>query len=72
MLIKKIRKCRVGHRILFRSERIVLFRFFKERNILLLSFFEFLATYETKKIAAFFSALFLKECKECNVILQRT
>ena len=52
-------KNRVGHRILFRSERIVLLHSFKERNILLGSFFEFLATYETQKNNAFFS----KECK---------
>ena len=48
-------KSRVGHRVLFRSERIVLFRSFKERNVLLCSFFEFLATYETQKNNAFFS-----------------
>ena len=34
---------RVGHRVLFRAERSVLFRSFKERNVLLRSFFEFLA-----------------------------
>ena len=31
--------CRVGHPVLFRSERSVLFRSFKESNILLRSFF---------------------------------
>ena len=39
---------RVGHRVLFRSVRSVLFR----------SFFEFLATYETQKNVPFFSSLF--------------
>ena len=46
---------RVGHRVLFLSECIVLLRSFKERNVLLHSFFEFLATYETQKNDAFFS-----------------
>ena len=46
---------RVGHRVLFRSERILLFRSFKARNVLLCSFFEFLATYQTQKNDAFFS-----------------
>ena len=45
---------RVGHRILLRFERIVLLRSFKECNILLRSFFEFLATYETQKNDVFF------------------
>ena len=49
---------RVGHRILFRSERFVLFRSFKERNILFRSFLKFLATYETRKNDTFFSVLF--------------
>jgi hypothetical protein len=47
---------RVGHSVLLRSERPVLFRSFLERNVLFRSFFEFLATYETQKsneIAAF-------------------
>ena len=44
---------RVGHRVLFRSERIVLLCSFKERNVLLHSFFEFLVTYETQKNDAF-------------------
>ena len=51
---------RVGHRALFRSERSVLFRSFKECNILLRSFYEFLATYETQKKDAFFSVLALR------------
>ena len=55
-----ILKCRVGHCVLLHSECIVLLRSFKERNILLHSFFEFLATYETQKNDAFFCILFLK------------
>ena len=51
---------RVGHRVLFRSERIVLLGSFKERNVLLRSFFKFLATYETLKNNAFFCILFLR------------
>ena len=51
---------RVGHRVLFRSERIILLRSFKARNIILHSFFEFLATYETQKNDAFFCVLFLR------------
>ena len=51
---------RVGHRVLFCSERIVLLRSFKERYVLLGSFFEFLATYETQKNDAFFCVLFLR------------
>ena len=51
---------RVGHHILFRSEHIVLLRSFKERNVLLRSFFEFLVTYETQKNDAFFCVLFLR------------
>ena len=46
--------------VLFSSERIVLLRSFKERNVLLRSFFEFLATYETQKNDAFFCILFLR------------
>ena len=49
---------RVGHRFLFRSECIGLLRSFKECNLLLCSFFEFLATYKTQKTMhsfAFFS-----------------
>ena len=45
---------RVGHRVLFHSERSVLFRSFKERNVLFCSFFEFLATYATQKNVPFF------------------
>ena len=48
---------RVGHRILLRSELIVLLHSFKERNVLLHSFFEFFATYETQKNVAFFCVL---------------
>ena len=44
---EKMDRCRVWHRVLLHSERIVLLRSFKARNVLLLSFFEFLATYET-------------------------
>ena len=44
----------------FTSERIVLLRSFKERNVLLHSFLEFLATYETQKNNVFFCILFLK------------
>ena len=68
---------RVGHRILFRSECIVLLRSFKARNILLCSFFEFLATYETQKNDAFFCILLrsfpknVKERRELNILLQR-
>ena len=51
---------RVGHRILLRSERIILLRSFKARNVLIHSFFEFLATYETQKNDAFFCILFLR------------
>ena len=51
---------RVGHRVLFRSERIVLLRSFKERKVLLRSFFEFLATFETQKNDVFFCVLFLR------------
>ena len=55
---------------LLRSERIILLRSFKVRNVLLRSFFEFLATYETQKKDAFFLKD-VKECKERNVLLQR-
>ena len=54
------------------------FRSFKERNVLLRSFFEILVTYEIQKNDAFFYILFRsflkngKERKECNVLLQRT
>ena len=43
------------HCVLLRSERISLLRSFKECNLRLRSFFEFLATYETQKNYAFFS-----------------
>ena len=52
------RKIRVGHRILFCSVRSVLFRSLKERSVLFLPFFEFLATYETQNNVPFFSILF--------------
>ena len=55
---------RVRHRVLLRSELIFLLRSFKERNILLRTFFEFLATYETQKN--------VKERREYFVLLQRT
>ena len=58
---KAVHISRVGHRVLFRSERNVLLRSFKECNILLRSFFEFLATYETQKNNAFFCVLFLRK-----------
>ena len=64
-----------GHPVLLRSERIVLLHSFKERNVLLRSFFEFLTTYNTQKNDAFFCVLlrsFLKNVKERNVLLQRT
>ena len=48
---------RVGHRVLFRSERSVLFHSFKECNVLF-RFFQFLATSETQKNILFFSVLF--------------
>ena len=48
---------RVGHRVLLPSERIFLLRSFKEHNVLLCSFFVFLATYETQKNDAFFYVL---------------
>ena len=55
--------CRVGRRVLLHSECIVLLHSFKARNVLLRSFelfFEFLATDETQKKAAFFWVLFLR------------
>ena len=55
--------CRVGHRILSRSERSGLSRSFKERSILSRSFFEFLATYETQKNGMFFPILFKRTGK---------
>ena len=58
---------RVGHSILFHSERSVLFRSFKEHSVLFRSFFEFLATYATQK-----NIPFRKERKRRNVLLQRT
>ena len=64
---------RVGHCVLFRSERSILFRSFKERNFLLHSFFEFLATYETKKNAKN-ATFFCKERKRTQkrfVLLQK-
>ena len=52
---------RVGHCVLLHSERIIILRYFKERNVL---FFELFATYETQKNVAFFSRM--------RVLLQRT
>ena len=79
---------RVGHHVLLPSERIFLLRSFKEHNVLLCSFFVFLVTYETQKNDAFFAffskehkrmqrtqcsfAKNFKECKELNILLQRT
>ena len=57
---------RVGHRVLLRSERMVLALSFKERNILLRSFLKFLATYETQKNNAFFCVLFLSTLKNAK------
>ena len=54
---------RVGNRVLLHSERIVPLHSFKAHNVLLRSFFEFLATYETQKN--------VKERKERNILLQR-
>ena len=56
----KLHIFRVGHCVLLRSERIVLLRSLKARNILLRSFFEFLATSETQKNDALFCLLFLR------------
>ena len=53
-----LQKSRVGHRILFRSERSVLSSSFKERSVLFRSFFEFLVTDETQKNVPFFPVLF--------------
>ena len=53
-----ILKRRVRHRVLLRSERIVLLRSFTARNIPFMFFFEFLTTYETQKNDAFFCVLF--------------
>ena len=58
--MKVLADTRVGHRILFRSERKVLLHSFKERNVLLCFYFEFLATYETQKNDALFCVLFLR------------
>ena len=49
------KEIRVGHRVLFRSVRSVLFHSLKGT---FRSFFEFLATYETQKNVPFFSSLF--------------
>ena len=75
---------RVGHRVLLRSERIVLLHSFKACNVLLHSFFAFLATYEIQKSDAFFSFEHkrtqrmqrsfeknVKERKELNVLMQK-
>ena len=55
--------------------RIILFRSFKERNVLFRTFFEFLATYETQKERSVFFRSFLKngkERKERSVLFKRT
>ena len=79
---KQLVDSRVGHRVLSRSECIVLLRSFKACNVLMRSFFDLLASYETQKNDAFFSVLFLrtqrtphsfvknvKERKESSVLL---
>ena len=50
------------------SERIVLLRSFKERNVILHSFFEFLATYETPKEQCVLLRSFLKNAKNATFI----
>ena len=63
---------RVGHSALFRSECYILLH---SKKIMLHSFLDFLATYETQKNIMFFSILFRsflkkgKERKERNVLL---
>ena len=61
---------RVGHRVLFRSERIVLLRPFKERNILLRSFSDFWRLMRPKRTMRSF-AKNVKERKKRFVLLQR-
>ena len=56
----------MGHCVLFHSERSILSRSFKERNVLFRSFYEILATYETQKNDAFFSVLFLRKEKNAT------
>ena len=69
----------VGHCILLRSERSVLFRSFKERNVLFLSFLSFwwlMKPKRTMRSFPFFSVLFFRMeknaenvsffCKECK------
>ena len=78
---------RVGHCVFFRFVRSVLLRsecsvLLKNATFFSVLFSEFLATYETQKDVPFFSKerkrtqhSFLKngkECKERNVLLQRT
>ena len=63
---QKLQKVRVAHRVLFCSECSILFRSFKERNVLFWSFFEFLATYEMQKNDTFFSVLFLRTEKNAK------
>ena len=59
-VVSKHHLLRVVHRALLRSEGIILLGYFKARNVLLCSFFEFLVTYETQKNDAFFCVLFLR------------
>ena len=59
---------RVRCRVLLHSERIVLLRSFKERNVILHSFFEFLATYETPKEQCVLLRSFLKNAKNATFI----
>ena len=65
--------CRVGHRILFRLVRSILFH-----TVLFSSFWRLMRPKRTFGSFPFFSVLFRsflkdgKECKKCNVLLQRT
>ena len=52
-LVERCIACRVGHRVLLRSERSVLSRSKRERYVLFHSFLEFLATNETQKNVMF-------------------
>ena len=54
---------RVGHRVLFPSERSVLSRFFKEHSVLSRSFLEVLVTYESQKNGMCFPVLFKRTGK---------
>ena len=59
-------KSRVGHRILFRSERSVLFRSFKEHKVLLRSFVEFLAK-EHRRLRSFFQYIYIDIYIDINI-----